>query len=64
MARMPKYGESYFYIDDKGKIVSRRNSVQDIDIRNAMDRNYYFSEAKARLDLAKMRISRKDTKSE
>lgn len=56
MKRMPKYGESYFYIDNEGKIVSRRNTVQDIDIHNAMNMNFYSSEAKARLDLQYMRM--------
>ena len=61
MDRKPKYGECYFYIDD-GNVVSRRNTLQDIDILNGMRRNYYFTEEKARLDLQVMRLSRKERK--
>lgn len=60
----PKYGESYFYISDDGMVVSRRNTLQDIDIFNGMKRNYYQTEAKAMLDLNMRIVSRKDSQSE
>ena len=62
MDRKPKFGECYFYIADDGKIVSRRNTLQDIDILNGMKRNYYFTKEKARLELQVMRLSRKERK--
>lgn len=50
MERAPRFGETYFYIDGD-KVVSRVNTLQDIDILNGMRYNYYFDEKKARLDL-------------
>ena len=64
MEKRPMYGESYFYISDDGNVVSRRNTLQDIDILNGMKRNYYSTEAKARLNLHMRRAGRKDNQSE
>jgi hypothetical protein len=60
MDRKLKYGETYFYIDNKGEVVCRRNTLQDIDILNGMRMNYYFTEAEAKLKNAFMKIDKKE----
>lgn len=64
MKRKPMLGEVYFYIDDKGNVVCRKNTLQDIDILNGMRGNYYADEAKARLAVCMWRVSGKGDKSE